>query len=185
MTARERAAVGSGPGPTVAASNASAARFESGDGDGIAESGAVAFGAAPLDQSRLGALTGYRLKRAYLVVQQRSAAEFARFGITGAEFAVMVLIDANRHVTQKRLCDALAVSPPNMVGLLDRLKQRGWIARSRDEADRRTWLLRATPAGAKLVRQVERNMLDFERETLLAGFSMAQIDALRQLLARF
>lgn len=141
-------------------------------------------GAAPLDQSRLAALTGYLLKRAYLVAQHRSAPQFARFGMTGAEFAVMVLVDANRHVTQKRLCDALAVSPPNMVGLLGRLKRRGWIARSRDEADRRTWLLRATPAGTRLVREVERHMLEFERTELLACLAPAQVDALRRLLAR-
>lgn len=176
MTARERVSVGPTAAPAASAIDARSANQHM----GLAASGTV-----PLDQSRLGALAGYRLKRAYLVVQQRSATQFARFGMTGAEFAVMVLIDANRDVTQKRLCDALAVSPPNMVGLLDRLQQRGWIARSRDEADRRTWLLRATPAGAEVVRQVEQHMLDFERETLLAGFSQAQVDSLRRLLARF
>lgn len=177
MTARER-------GQAMAASAAPSAPTATAPPTATASPTAVASPAAPLDQSRLAALTGYRLKRAYLVAQQRSAVEFARFGMTGAEFAVMVLVDANRHVTQKRLCDALAVSPPNMVGLLDRLKHRGWIARSRDEADRRTWLLRATPAGAKLVRQVEQHMLKFEHEDLLAGLAPPQIDALRQLLAR-
>jgi DNA-binding MarR family transcriptional regulator len=140
--------------------------------------------AAPLDQSRLSALTGYRLKRAYLAAQQRSSPQFARFGMTAAEFAVMLLIDANPDASQRRLCDALAVSPPNMVGLLDRLEARGWIARSRDESDRRAWRLRATPAGARIARQAERHMLAFEREQMLAGLTPAQARSLRRLLER-
>ena len=137
-----------------------------------------------IDQSRLAALVGYNLRRAYVHVHQRSADQFRAFGLSAAEFSVLVLVDSNRRVTQRRLCNALAASPPNMVGLLDRLKRRGLIERRRDADDRRTWLLSLTAAGARLVATVERHMLTFEREVLLPGLSPTQIAQLQRLLAR-
>lgn len=137
-----------------------------------------------IDQSRLAALVGYNLRRAYVHVHQRSADQFRALGLSAAEFSVLVLVDSNRHVTQRRLCDALAVSPPNMVGLLYRLKRRGLIERHRDADDRRTWLLSSTTAGTRLVATVERHMLAFERDVLFPGMSSTQIAQLQRLLVR-
>ena len=137
-----------------------------------------------IDQRRLAALVGYNLRRAYLHVHQRSSDQFRALGLSAAEFSVLVLIDSNRHVTQRRLCDALAVSPPNMVGLLAKLKRRGLVERHRDAEDRRTWLLSLTPAGARLVAGVERHMLAFERDVLFPSLSPTQLSQLQRLLAR-
>jgi DNA-binding MarR family transcriptional regulator len=45
------------------------------------------------------------------------------------------------------------LSPSTVVGILDRLEEKGWIVRTRTEDDRRMVLVSATPQGATLARQ--------------------------------
>lgn len=69
------------------------------------------------------------------------------------EFALLVLVGSNQHVTQKRLAYSLGVAQPNMTGLLRRLEERGLLERSRAEKDKRVQYIALTKTGAKLLRQ--------------------------------
>ena len=136
-----------------------------------------------LNQQRLVALVGYNLRRASTHVQQRLVEELAPHELSAAEFSVLTLLDANSLVTQRRLCDALAVSPPNMVGLLERLQRRALIERVRDADDRRHWIITLTNNGTRLVRRAEQTVHALEQR-LFAGFAGPELTALRGVLQR-
>jgi DNA-binding MarR family transcriptional regulator len=137
----------------------------------------------PLDPTRLAALTGYNLRRAYLAMQQRLLMQLAPHELTAAEFSVLVLLDGNGSATQRQLCEALAIAPPNMVGLLERLQRRGLLERGHGRADRRTRIVSATVAGTRLLRRAEQTVLGCERRALL-HFDAEELATLRRLLIR-
>ena len=60
----------------------------------------------------------------------------------------------------------LLTHDPDITRLLDRMEQRGWIARSRDTTDRRRINARLTGAGDQLVRSLDRIVQRHHKETL-------------------
>ena len=72
------------------------------------------------------------------------------FGLTHAEFSILMLVADNGDVNQKQLGQALDISPPNMAVTLDRMVERGWVERVRSTRDRRAQQIHLTPAGREL-----------------------------------
>ena len=78
---------------------------------------------------------------------------FPRFGITGAQFNVlMILADFHgRAFRQHELAEILVVNRASVGAVLERMERDGWIERTPDPADRRAMLVALAPAGeAKL-----------------------------------
>jgi DNA-binding MarR family transcriptional regulator len=115
---------------------------------------------APLDQSRLLGLVGYHCRRAYLRVFVLWGERMARIKVRPAEYSILVLVAANPGVNQKWLAKALAIEPPNLATLLDRMESAGWLLRRRNPEDKRSQLLDLTPLGRRrcdqAVTEVER-----------------------------
>jgi DNA-binding MarR family transcriptional regulator len=62
---------------------------------------------------------------------------------------------SNRGATSLgKLAAALAVTPTNTTGIVDRLLKRGLITRTESPDDRRVLVLRTTPQGDKLVAEL-------------------------------
>jgi len=55
---------------------------------------------------------------------------------------------------------------PDVTRLLDRLERRGLVVRSREGKDRRVIIARITPAGATLLKSLDRPIEDFNRSLL-------------------
>lgn len=136
-----------------------------------------------LDQSRLLGLLGYKLRRAYLQILWLWADRMARLKLRPAEFSVLVLIASNPSVNQKRLGRALAIEPPNMATMLDRLEARDLLKRQRNPEDKRSQLLVLTPAGQRLCSKAEKAASDLELEAS-AKLSVAERDELARLLQK-
>lgn len=130
------------------------------------------------DQSVLTALVGYNCRRAYVQIRKTFAERMAIYELRPVDFSVLAVLHANPGITQKRLSSALSVSPPNLAVLLDRLQERGLVARERNPADGRSQVLSLTPAGATMAGQAEltaqaleleatRMLTDSERRTLI------------------
>lgn len=68
--------------------------------------------------------------------------------------------------------------------MLDRLEQRGLITRKNDPADRRSFLVNATPKGRSVAAAAHRALLEIERKAL-AGLTVAQCAQLRDALEAF
>ncbi|MBX6341903.1 MAG: MarR family transcriptional regulator [Thermomicrobiaceae bacterium] len=59
-----------------------------------------------------------------------------------------------RAATIQDVADRLQVRHHSAVGLIDRLAERGLVERSRSEVDRRQVLVRLTPAGEEILREL-------------------------------
>jgi DNA-binding MarR family transcriptional regulator len=104
----------------------------------------------PLEQGLLPDLVGYNCRRAYLRILKDFVEGMAPYRLRPVEFSVLAVLDANDAVTHKRLSQALAISPPNLAVLLDRLQERGLLERARNPRDGRSSILTLTRAGRAL-----------------------------------
>jgi DNA-binding MarR family transcriptional regulator len=136
----------------------------------------------PLAQDVLLGLVGYNCKRAYLSIMPLFAERMEQYELRTADFSVLSLVHANPNITQKRLSQAVNVSPPNLAILLDRLEARGLLARRRNPLDKRSHTLALTPAGSRLCARAEKTAGELERDAtaMLTAAERARLLALLQ-----
>ncbi|WP_238944340.1 MarR family winged helix-turn-helix transcriptional regulator [Allofranklinella schreckenbergeri] len=118
----------------------------------------------PIDQTRLQRFMGYRLTRIKLSVHKRFLQALADWELGPSEFSLLVLVDANPGIFQRQISQALDISPPNLVPLVERLVERGLIERRASAEDRRLQQLVLTPAGKRLQIRAEQAVECFERD---------------------
>ncbi len=86
-----------------------------------------------------------------------------RFSLRKVEFSILMLLLANGPLSPKRLGQVLALSPPNLTLLLDRLQARELLRRERNLADRRSQNIVLTDAGLVLAREAAQAAGPMER----------------------
>ena len=80
---------------------------------------------------------------------------FARWELSPSQFNLLnVLIDFPDGCTQSDLSRELIMHRSNVTGLVDRLEQRGLVARRESSEDRRAWHVVLTSAGRKLLAEI-------------------------------
>lgn len=84
-----------------------------------------------------------------------SSERLLRLGVSMAQLHIMFTLQRTGEMTMSHLADELNVSLSNATGLIDRLEERGYIARDRVAADRRVVLVRVTPAGEQMLGEVD------------------------------
>jgi DNA-binding MarR family transcriptional regulator len=137
---------------------------------------------ARLSEGMLRGIVGYQLAQAALATNEVFDACVGTVqGLRRVEFTLLALIDANPGVTARQLAKALAVTPPNVAVMLDRLEERGLVQRERGTADARMQHLSLSAAGTALVRQAAA-ALQAGESTSLAGLSAAERAMLAELL---
>ena len=138
-----------------------------------------------LDQSLLFSLVGYNCKRAYLHIKPMFDKRMAKYDLRPVEFTALSLINANPNINQKRLSEAINVSPPNLATLLDRLEARGLLQRQRNPLDKRSQTLVLTAEGARLCAKAEKTATELEAEasSALSDAERAQLISLLQKIA--
>lgn len=122
----------------------------------------------PLKQDVLLSLVGYNCRRAYLDIMPLFTERMAQYDLRTVDFSVLSLLSANPNITQKRLAQAINVSPPNMAILLDRLEQRGLLVRQRNPLDKRSQTLVLKPEGVRLCARAEKTASELECEATAA-----------------
>lgn len=88
-----------------------------------------------------------------------------QFGISRAQWAVLIRIDRNEGLKQSELADILDLQPITLTRLLDRLADNGLIERRADPNDRRANRLYLMPAAKPLL----------DRLTILGGDMMETV----------
>ena len=86
-----------------------------------------------------------RLVRAY------ADKEAARYGITRAQWAVLVKVERAEGMKQSELAELLEVQPITLTRLIDKLCDNDWIERRSDASDRRVKRLYLRKAGRQLL----------------------------------
>ncbi len=73
--------------------------------------------------------------------------------ITAPQLVCLRAIVENGPLTATAISREIHVSPSTVVGILDRLEDKGWIRRERGREDRRIVFITATPAGVSLAQR--------------------------------
>jgi len=105
-------------------------------------------------QLKLGVRTWLHLNRIMHTVGRRLSGHLQDYDLTLAQFGVLAQLQAVPDISQQMLADWLFVTKGNMVGLLNRLEDRGLVERRPDPEDGRTHVVSLTKQGAALAKRV-------------------------------
>ena len=138
----------------------------------------------PLSDAAHGSDTTFGvLVRTFGLTRRVMEPHFARFGISGSQWAVLCAVHRAEGGSLKlcELGDRVLVRPPSVTGVVDRLHKMGLIDREPSRDDARAKEVSLTPAGTALVDRVLVDMPG-QVESILADLSEADRRELRRLL---
>ena len=98
---------------------------------------------------------GYFVRRLQVWVFQDFIRTLASIDISPAQFSVLVVIGANRGLSQAELAATLGIVRARLARMLDRLQQRGLTQRLQSSADGRRHALQLTPEGRTLLKRAK------------------------------
>jgi DNA-binding MarR family transcriptional regulator len=116
-----------------------------------------------LNTEFLESLLGYNARRASLTILQIVFERMATLGLRPVEFSMLSLIHHNPGITSRRLSEALAIQPPNLVGKVANMLERGWITRQTDAQDKRALVLTLSPEGLVIIEKAEKLAEELEK----------------------
>lgn len=137
-----------------------------------------------LDVSAMGVFG--RLSRAARLLDRSLARTFARYGLNGGEFDVLAALRRAGEpygLTPTELYRSMMLSSAAMTNRLDRLEERGLVARAPDPDDRRGVRISLTGEGLGLIEKAVAAHVEGE-EALLGGLSRGERERLAGLLGR-
>jgi DNA-binding MarR family transcriptional regulator len=136
-----------------------------------------------IDTRYLESLLGYNARRAALAVIGVFLQRMAPFGLRPVDFSVLTLIAHNPGITSRQICSALDILPPNLVGMIRSLDERGLIERRPHPSDRRAQGLHLSPVGRKMQKEAQATATELERDVAYR-LSAKELESLKELLQR-
>ena len=130
---------------------------------------------------RLDRQIGFVLRRAHQYATEVFQAKMGSRNLTPQQFSVLVTLLERREIAQTRLGDLVAMDPATVLGVVQRLAQRGLVAVRTDPADGRRRLVQLTHDGHELARELAAIGPVISSETL-AGLSEKEQRELLRLL---
>jgi MarR family transcriptional regulator, transcriptional regulator for hemolysin len=103
-----------------------------------------------------------------------------QFGITRAQWVVLVRLDRFEGLKQSELADMLDLQPITLTRLLDRLSASGLIERRADPNDRRANRLYLTPAARPLLEQ----LVELGEELMTTALAGVDRDSIERMVAQ-
>jgi DNA-binding MarR family transcriptional regulator len=109
--------------------------------------------------------------------------EAASFGLTGLQYGILNVVALEPGIDQISVCNALGVDRSTLAGVVDRLEDKGLVARRAGITDRRSNALHLTRAGKRILAEIEVSAQKAERRAfdIFSGAEKAQFE---RLLAR-
>jgi len=107
----------------------------------------------------------------------------AGFDLTPVQFAALVQIQASPGLDQATLAGLIAYDRTTIGGVVDRLVQKGWVARDVSGRDRRARELRITEEGRAVMARVEPAVQEAQR-IMLAGLDPDEAMVFMRLLRK-
>lgn len=140
-------------------------------------------GEAVGEDYRLEAQIGFLLRRAHQYASDVFQNRIGARNLTPQQFSVLVTLLKNREVAQTKLGEITAMDPATVLGVVQRLAQRGLVAVRTDPADGRRRLVQLTRDGHELAHELEGIGPAISGE-ILAGFDEEEQRSLLRLLDR-
>jgi DNA-binding MarR family transcriptional regulator len=125
----------------------------------------------------------FLLKRTFALLEATTEPGLAQLGVTGREFGVLTLLEAEGPTSQQRLADRIGVDRTTMVALIDALEEKQLVNRHKDPSNRRAYVLEVTAAGHKRLRHALKAVELAEQEAL-APLSAVESATLTRALQR-
>jgi DNA-binding MarR family transcriptional regulator len=124
------------------------------------------------------------IERTAAILTHAFADAIKPYGITPTQYNVLRIL---RGAGENGLCrndvrDRLIAQVPDVTRLLDRLEETGLVMRERDTTDRRLVTTRITPAGLRLLEQLDEPTVETHRK-FLGHMTRAQLRMLIELLS--
>ncbi|MEZ4650516.1 MAG: MarR family transcriptional regulator [Candidatus Eisenbacteria bacterium] len=91
------------------------------------------------------------IRRVIRAIDLESKRLETQYEITGPQLRCLAELGGTERQTASRLARSLHLSPSTVVGILERLEQKGWVERERDSTDRRVLWTRITNSGRALL----------------------------------
>lgn len=133
--------------------------------------------------------TGARLPYGVLLARlgQESTARFRRalrpLNLSAQEFIVLKQLEAMGSASQAAVADGLGIDYSNLAGVASDLYERGLIERTRDESDRRRYVIELTADGRRLLLDAD-NAIGTGEDDLLGTLDESEREQLWDLLRR-
>jgi DNA-binding MarR family transcriptional regulator len=131
-----------------------------------------------------------RLFLPYLLNQAAEASSLSfqqvyknRYGMLRAEWRVLFHLGVYGPLTAKDICDRAKMHKTKISRAVQKLADRRYLKRAPSELDRRSEILMLTERGQAVYRELNGIAEEYEAD-LLASFSSAERDVLKQLLVR-
>ena len=129
-------------------------------------------------------LLGYQLARASIPPFSLFEKAIGRpLRLSRIEFTLLVMLAAEKTLTQSAACEKLNMSAPNVSVMVDRMEKRGLLSRMRREQDRRQLHLQLTNEGVALEKKASAIAWKYERD-FLSIFTEGEKETLFELLGR-
>ncbi|BCH26582.1 MarR family transcriptional regulator [Mesorhizobium sp. L-8-10] len=113
---------------------------------------------------------GFLLHDAARLLRKRFEARASGYGLSAAQWRLLVRLVKEEGVAQARLAELLEIEPISVSRLLDRMEEGGWIERRQDANDRRVRMIFPTARSRAAFAEVK-SMAGEVYEDALAGLS--------------
>jgi len=126
---------------------------------------------------------GFLLHDAARLMRRRFEARASGFGLSAAQWRLLVRVAKEEGVAQARLAELLEIEPISVSRLIDRMQEGGWIERRADATDRRVRTIYPTAKSRDAYAHVK-SLAGEVYEEALAGLSPQARRALVEGLSR-
>ena len=120
---------------------------------------------------------GFLLHDAARLLRKRFEARAGEYGLSSAQWRLMVLLVKEEGAAQARLAEFLEIEPISVSRLLDRMEEGGWIERRADANDRRVRMVFPTDKSREVFGKIKSVAADVYEEAL-AGMTAEERAAL-------
>lgn len=126
---------------------------------------------------------GFLIHDAQRLMRKRFEARGAEYGLSAAQWRLLVRLVKEEGAPQARLAEFLEIEPISVSRLLDRMEAGGWITRQQDANDRRIRMIFPTDKSRNVFTAVK-SMAGEVYDEALAGLSSEERRALIHGLTR-
>ena len=135
------------------------------------------------DHAAVNAQTGFLLRKVSAASFAAFAELMAEYGLHPMHFGMLMILAAEEPVSQHELGERAGVDPSTMVMRMDALAEKGLVERVRSPEDRRSYEIRLSREGRRVLGQLRRRAKT-HGDRFFAPLSEAERAELHRLLAK-